>query len=188
MRRNCFQSHWMILIYRITSDQCFVLVYISPISLVSASGPLSSAASSRLSSDPGPAPAPVSRRAGAAHLVSWENWGTNRNTTTYIIPGCFSGCCETLRVQRTGSGRPRANNDLEQGAMQIFLFVSRHDLQDFCVHGIACIEHHGTAHQSPVSSKRNPHEWSNLNHGFSGLWQHSWGKKGILCTFIQHWM
>ena len=34
-----------------------------------------------------------------------------------------------------------ANNDLEQGAMQIFLFVSRHDLQDFCVHGIACIEH-----------------------------------------------
>ena len=36
---------------------------------------------------------------------------------------------------------PWANNDLEQGAMQIFLFVSRHDLQDFCVHGIACIEH-----------------------------------------------
>ena len=45
-----------------------------------------------------------------------------------------------------------ANNDLEQGAMQIFLFVSRHDLQDFCVHGIACIEH--KAHQSPVTKEK----------------------------------
>ena len=73
---------------------------------------------------------------------------------------------------------PWANNDLEQGAMQIFLFVSPcHDLQDFCVHGIACI-----AHTVLVTSKRNPHEWSNLDHGSSGLWQP--GKKGILCTFV----
>ena len=72
-----------------------------------------------------------------------ENRKTNRNTTSDTVWGVLvAATCNTH--QQTGSSEcsARADNDLEhREAMQIFLFVSCHDLQDFCVHGIACIEH-----------------------------------------------